>query len=139
MSAISNNSELKLFLNKLGFNDKSFENACESFRKDKKVTSINAEDSFQALEKFTTDFCKLALDNLKLDHTWSGSGLEEKCIRNSDKKVLIEISSEFFRPAEVDVLLADPSKAKRILGWEPENNLNDLVERMIDYEVSKIT
>ena len=85
------------------------------------------------------DFCKLALDNLKLDHTWSGSGLEEKCIRNSDKKVLIEISSEFFRLAEVDVLLADPSKAKRVLGWEPENNLSDLVEKMIDYEVSKIT
>jgi len=85
------------------------------------------------------DFCKLALDKLKLDHTWSGSGLEEKCIRNSDKKVFIEISSEFFRPAEVDVVLADPSKAKRVLGWEPENNLSDLMEKMINYEVSKIT
>ena len=62
INAISNNTDLKLFLNKLGFSNKSFENACKSLRKDKKVTSINEEESFQALEKFTTDFCKLALE-----------------------------------------------------------------------------
>ena len=66
IKAVFNNSELKLFLNKLGFSNESFENACKKFRKDKKVTSINAEDSFQALEKFTTDFCKLALEG-KID------------------------------------------------------------------------
>ena len=66
ISAITNNPELKLLLNKLGFNYKDFENACKRFRNDKKVTSINAEDSFQALEKFTTDFCQLALEG-KID------------------------------------------------------------------------
>jgi len=50
----------------LGFNFNSFENAIRNFRKDKKVTSQNAEDSFQALERFTTDFCKLALEG-KID------------------------------------------------------------------------
>ena len=57
---------MKQFLKKLGFNFNSFENAIRTFRKDKKVTSQNAEDSFQALERFTTDFCKLALEG-KID------------------------------------------------------------------------
>ena len=57
---------MKQFLKKLGFNFNSFENAIRNFRKDKKVTSQNAEDSFQALERFTTDFCKLALEG-KID------------------------------------------------------------------------
>ena len=83
------------------------------------------------------EFCNLTLNNLNIECTWSGSGLDEKCIRNSDKKVLIEISSDFFRPAEVDILLADPSKAKKVLGWEPSTNLNGLVQKMIDYEMKK--
>ncbi len=66
LTAILNNSELNSFLNKLGFNKNNFEIACKNFRKDKKVTSVNAEDNFQALEKFTTDFCKLALEG-KID------------------------------------------------------------------------
>ena len=61
-----NSPELKQFLKKLGFNFNSFENAIRNFRRDKKVTSQNAEDSFQALERFTTDFCKLALEG-KID------------------------------------------------------------------------
>ena len=66
LTVLINSPELKQFLKKLGFNFNSFENAIRNFRKDKKVTSQNAEDSFQALEKFTTDFCKLALEG-KID------------------------------------------------------------------------
>lgn len=83
------------------------------------------------------EFCNLTLNNLNIEYTWSGSGLDEKCIRNSDKKVLIEISSDFFRPAEVDILLADPSKAEKVLEWKPSTNLNGLVQKMIDYEMEK--
>ena len=66
LTVLINSPELKQFLKKLGFNFNSFENAIRTFRKDKKVTSQNAEDSFQALERFTTDFCKLALEG-KID------------------------------------------------------------------------
>ena len=66
LTVLINSPELKQFLKKLGFNFNSFENAIKTFRKDKKVTSQNAEDSFQALERFTTDFCKLALEG-KID------------------------------------------------------------------------
>ena len=55
LTVLINSPELKQFLKKLGFNFNSFENAIRYFRKDKKVTSQNAEDSFQALERFTTD------------------------------------------------------------------------------------
>lgn len=82
-------------------------------------------------------FCELTLSNLNIDCTWSGSGLDEKCIRESDGKIIIEISEEFFRPAEVDILLADPSKAKNILGWEPKTDLNGLVDKMVEYEMDK--
>ena len=66
LTILINSPEVKQFLKKLGFNFNSFENAIRTFRKDKKVTSQNAEDSFQALERFTTDFCKLALEG-KID------------------------------------------------------------------------
>ena len=66
LTVLINSPELKQFLKKLGFNFNSFENAIRNFRRDKKVTSQNAEDSFQALERFTTDFCKLALEG-KID------------------------------------------------------------------------
>ena len=66
LTVLINSPELKQFLKKLGFNFNSFENAIRNFRKDKKITSQNAEDSFQALERFTTDFCKLALEG-KID------------------------------------------------------------------------
>ncbi len=82
-------------------------------------------------------FCELTLSKLNVDFSWDGKGIEEKCIRNSDNKILIEISSDFFRPAEVDFLLADASKAKKVLNWEPKHNLEDLVEIMVDFELSK--
>ena len=66
LTILINSPEVKQFLKKLGVNFNSFENAIRTFRKDKKVTSQNAEDSFQALERFTTDFCKLALEG-KID------------------------------------------------------------------------
>ena len=84
-------------------------------------------------------FCELTLSKLNIDFSWEGKGLEEKCIRNSDNKVLIEISPDFFRPAEVDVLLADANKAKKILNWKPKHNLENLVEIMVDFELSKLS
>ncbi len=66
LKSIVENPVAKNFLKKLGFDNQKFDKACNEFRKNKKVTSINAEDNFQALEKFTTDFCKLAMEG-KID------------------------------------------------------------------------
>ncbi len=82
------------------------------------------------------DFCIAVLAKLDLQGKWEGDGLEEKFISEDDSKVIIEISEEFFRPAEVDVLLANPSKARDILGWEAKTSLDTLVDIMIDYELN---
>lgn len=82
------------------------------------------------------DFCNLALESLEFNVIWEGSGLEEKCIRKDNNKTIIEISPEYFRPAEVDVLLANPKKAEKKLGWKPKTDLKELVNKMIDYDLN---
>ena len=58
----------------------------------------------------------------------------EMCIRDR----IIKIDKEFFRPAEVDLLIGNPGKAKRKLKWKPNTSLKKLVELMVDYDVSQI-
>ena len=69
---------------------------------------------------------------------WKGKGLEEKGIDARTGKVLVEIDPRYFRPAEVDFLLGDASKAKKILGWEPEVKFKDLIKLMIEAEFEEL-
>jgi GDPmannose 4,6-dehydratase len=62
---------------------------------------------------------------------WQGSGEDEHGIDRSSGKVVIKIDPRYFRPAEVDLLLGDASKAKKQLGWQPENSFDDLVSMMV--------
>ncbi len=80
------------------------------------------------------EFCNLVLSYLQITGDWSGEGLEEK-FEMTNGRVLIEVSSEFFRPAEVDVLLADPAKAKKILNWSPSTSIEQLTRLMIESEL----
>jgi len=64
---------------------------------------------------------------------WRGAGLSEKGMHNG--RVLIEISPEFFRPAEVDLLIGNPAKAKKQLGWEPKTSLDELVSMMVQSDL----
>ena len=54
--------------------------------------------------------------------------------KDNEANILIKINPQYFRPTEVDLLLGDPSKVKRVLGWEPEITFAILVEEMIDEE-----
>ncbi len=65
---------------------------------------------------------------------WQRNGLDEKGIDQKTGKTIIEIDQKYFRPAEVDVLLGNASKAKQILGWEPKVKFNDLVKIMCEAE-----
>jgi GDPmannose 4,6-dehydratase len=69
---------------------------------------------------------------------WEGKGLEEKGRDAKTGKVLVEISPEFYRPAEVDVLLGDYSKAKKILGWEPKTTFKELVRIMVEEDLRRV-
>tara|TARA_B100001250_G_scaffold385039_1_gene380438 strand:- start:1324 stop:2388 length:1065 start_codon:yes stop_codon:yes gene_type:complete len=63
---------------------------------------------------------------------WVGEGLEEIGKRIDNGKVVIRISRDFYRPAEVDILIGDPSKAYETLGWEPTYTLEELISEMIN-------
>ena len=67
---------------------------------------------------------------------WVGSGLNEKLINLENKKVIIKINKKYFRPAEVNYLKGNYSKAKRKLKWKPKINLKELVKIMLksDFE-----
>ena len=72
------------------------------------------------------------------DLVWSGKGTDEKGRDRRTGKLLIEIDARFFRPAEVDLLLGDPSKAKRKLGWEPRVRFPELVEIMMKADMELV-
>ncbi len=69
---------------------------------------------------------------------WSGEGIHEVGIDRETGKILIEIDKNYFRPTEVDLLLGDPAKAKRLLGWEPKVTFEELVNRMVDTDTKQV-
>jgi GDPmannose 4,6-dehydratase len=81
-------------------------------------------------------FVDLAFREVGVEIAWQGSGLEEKGIDKKTGKVRVEIDPRHFRPAEVDLLLGDPSKARRELGWEPKTSLEELVRIMVRYDLN---
>lgn len=78
------------------------------------------------------EFIELGASQLGMDIVWSGSGDNEIGIDKKTKKTIIKIDPAYYRPAEVDLLLGDYSKAKKILGWEPKIKFKELVELMVD-------
>lgn len=85
------------------------------------------------------EMIEICLKYLKLPFYWKGEGLEEKCYLDNGNEdiVLVEIDERYFRPAEVDILLGDATKAKKELGWEPKTRLPQLLEIMIDDVLNK--
>tara|TARA_B100000674_G_scaffold268629_1_gene221779 strand:+ start:1365 stop:2387 length:1023 start_codon:yes stop_codon:yes gene_type:complete len=81
------------------------------------------------------DFINLCTDYLKIKTKWIGKGLDEKLINLKNNKIIIKISPKYFRPSEVDLLIGDSSKAKKILKWKPKTNLKSLVKIMLDEEI----
>jgi len=81
------------------------------------------------------DFITMAFKEAGINLTWKGKGTAEKGINQADGKVLVEIDPRYFRPAEVDILIGDPSKAKEKLGWEPKVKLPELIKMMMEYDM----
>mmetsp|Transcript_15324 Transcript_15324/g.20216 ORF Transcript_15324/g.20216 Transcript_15324/m.20216 type:complete len:376 (-) Transcript_15324:487-1614(-) len=83
------------------------------------------------------EFVEKAFEYVNINITWQGEGVEEKGI-DKDGKVLVEIDEKYFRPTEVDLLIGDPSKAKKHFGWEPEIKFEDLVKDMMQADLEKV-
>jgi GDPmannose 4,6-dehydratase len=82
------------------------------------------------------EFIEVAGKELGMDITWQGSGVNEKGIDTKTGKEIINIDPKYFRPTEVDLLIGDYSKAKKILGWEPKVRFTELAKIMAlaDYD-----
>ena len=82
------------------------------------------------------EFVQKAFAKVGITLDWEGEGIEEKGIDTKTGKALVEVSADFFRPAEVDLLLGDFSKAQKVLGWEPKTSFEELISLMVqsDYE-----
>lgn len=85
------------------------------------------------------EFIELAFKELDIEIVWKGKGVDEKGYDKKTNKCLIEIDPKYFRPTEVDLLLGDPTKANRELGWYPKTKFQDLVKMMVnsDFELYK--
>ena len=85
------------------------------------------------------DFCRMTFEELGIDLEFVGEGVEEKGIDKATGKTLIEVDPRYFRPAEVDLLLGDSTKARTELGWKPTYDLRALVKEMVenDLELAK--
>jgi GDPmannose 4,6-dehydratase len=71
------------------------------------------------------------------DLIWKGSGKDEKGIDKKTGKILVEIDPQYFRPAEVDLLLGDPSKANKDLKWKAKTTYKELIKLMMEEELKK--
>jgi len=68
---------------------------------------------------------------------WVGEGVNEKYVMHGKHKyVLVKVNPDFYRPAEIDLLLGDPSEAMKKIGWKPKNSFDDLVKKMVVYDIS---
>jgi GDPmannose 4,6-dehydratase len=77
------------------------------------------------------EFIEFAFKEVGIDIEWKGSGVDEKGVDAATGKVLVEVDPKYFRPAEVDYLLGDASKAKELLGWRPKVGFEELVKLMM--------
>ncbi len=82
------------------------------------------------------EFVELAFDELGMPVRWEGEGAMEKGIHTKTGKTVVEVSPQFYRPTEVDILVGDASKAHAKLGWRPATKFGDLVKMMAraDYD-----
>jgi len=93
------------------------------------------DDYVLATNKTTSirEFATIAFEKLGINIKWDGAGVLEKGINIDNGEVIVKISEEYYRPAEVELLIGDYSKALKKLNWAPKVNLEKLIEIMIKH------
>jgi len=81
------------------------------------------------------EFTELAFRHIGVELAWEGEGIEEKAYDRKTNRLLVEVNPKYFRPAEVEFLWGDPTKAKEKLGWTNKTSFERLVEIMMDYDM----
>lgn len=83
------------------------------------------------------EFVEEASSLVGYDIEWKGSGIDEVGIDSKTGETIVRIDPNYFRPAEVDLLIGDSTKAKTVLGWEPTVTFKELVKLMIDSDLKQ--
>ena len=81
------------------------------------------------------EFVEAAFEEVGVNIVWKGAGVEEKGYCAKTGKLLVDVNPKYFRPAEVDLLLGDPSKAQHLLGWQRKVSFRELVKIMVEADL----
>lgn len=84
------------------------------------------------------EFVELAFKEVGVDIEWQGTGVDEKGIDKATGKVLVDVNPKYFRPAEVELLWGDSTKAEKELGWKRKVSFKGLVSMMVDSDMKEI-
>lgn len=84
------------------------------------------------------EFVQAAFSAAGIELAFQGSGIDETAVDTSSGKTVVRVNPQFFRPAEVDLLLGDPSKAERVLGWKRKVSFQELVTRMVENDMKLV-
>jgi len=88
--------------------------------------------------KRVRDFVEMTCKALDIDIAWQGTGLDEIGVDSKTGSTIIKINPEFYRPAEVELLLGNPEKAKKELGWEASTTLEELCAMMVEADLRRV-
>src|SRR5471030_1140127 len=83
------------------------------------------------------DFVAMAFKATGVEVAWRGEGEKEEGVDASNGKLLVKVNPKFYRPAEVELLIGDPAKAKSVLGWEPKTTLEQLCKMMVEEDLRR--
>jgi len=89
-------------------------------------------------EHTVREFAELAFKEIGKNIEWKGEGINEQGLDSNTGEILVGVSKEFFRPAEVDILKGDASKAKSALGWKPNTLFRDMIKKMVQYDLGEV-
>lgn len=110
-----------------GFAKEYVEGMWRMLQADKPDTFVLATNRTETVRDFVTMAFKAA--DIKL--VWAGEGEHETASCARSGKLLVRVNPKFYRPAEVELLIGDPAKAKKVLGWEPKTTLEELCQMMV--------
>jgi len=102
-------------------------------QQEKPTDFVLATGEMHSVREFIQECCKI----LNIDLQWKGKGEKEVGIDKKTKKEIIKIDPKYFRPAEVEQLLGDPTKAKKLLKWKPRTTFKNLVKIMMEADMKK--
>lgn len=105
-----------------------------------RMLQVDTPDSFvlsTGCTETVRNFVNLACKAVQINVAWEGRGAAARGIDTATGKVIVQINPRFYRPAEVELLIGDPTKAKATLGWEPQTKLDALCRMMVEADLRR--